>query len=33
MTDLLYWLAWVFIAALAGTTAGLAWLARMADHD
>ena len=29
MTDLLYWLGWVFLA----TTAGIACLARMADHD
>jgi hypothetical protein len=33
MTDLLYWLGWVFLAALVATTAGLACLARMADHD
>jgi hypothetical protein len=33
MTSLLYWLGWVFLAALVGVTGGLAWLARVADHD
>ncbi len=33
MTELLYWLGWAFLAALVATTAWLAALARMADHD
>jgi hypothetical protein len=33
MTALLYWLGWVFLAALVATTAWLAALARVADHD
>jgi hypothetical protein len=33
MTAMLYWLGWVFLAALAATTVGLAWLGRVADHD
>jgi hypothetical protein len=33
MTALLYWLGWVFLAALVATTGLLAALARVADHD
>lgn len=33
MTTLLYWLGWVFLAALIATTGWLVSLAWMADHD
>jgi hypothetical protein len=33
MSELLYWLGWVFLGALAAATAWLAALARVADHD
>jgi hypothetical protein len=33
MTALLYWFGWAFLAALVATTAWLAALARMVDHD
>lgn len=33
MSTLLYWLGWVFLAALVATLAWLTALARVADHD
>jgi hypothetical protein len=33
MITALYWLGWVFLAALVATAVWLAALARMADHD
>ena len=33
MTAPLYWLGWAFLAALVATTAWLAALAHVADHD